>query len=236
MSTSRAARPGAYPGPVLLALDTATSSVTVAVHDGDDVLAEHSEQDVRRHTELLAPTIRTVLRRAALTPRDLDAVVVGIGPGPFTGLRVGIATARTLGFALGIDVHGLVSLDALAQRVVADGGPQDFAVATDARRKEVYWARYRVVAGVPTRENEPRVDRPDALPADVRGLPCAGRGPLLYPDLLTAPYGPLDVDAGALASAAQRALGAGESLPPPEPLYLRRPDARPREPRVPSVP
>lgn len=222
---------------MLLALDTATSAVTVAVRADGRTLAERSEIDVRRHTETLAPAVRDVLADAGLRPADLTTVVVGVGPGPFTGLRVGVVTARTMGLALGIPVHGVCSLDAIARQVVATGAPERFLVATDARRKEVYWATYRAGAHGAQRDGEPQVVRPGELPDDVRALPSAGRGHDLYPGLLTGdPLGPLDVSAGALAELAEAELAAGRSLLVPEPLYLRRPDAQPQAPRTPAGP
>lgn len=226
---------------MLLALDTATSAVTVAVRDDGRTLAQRSEIDVRRHTETLAPAVRDVLGDAGLRPADLTAIVVGVGPGPFTGLRVGVVTARTMGLALAIPVHGLCSLDAIAQQVVAQqvaaGAPERFLVATDARRKEVYWATYRAGERGAQRDGEPQVFRPGELPDDVRALPSAGRGHELYPDLLTGdPLGPLDVSAAALAELAETELAAGRPLLVPEPLYLRRPDAQPQPPRTPAGP
>ena len=99
---------------MLLALDTATPAVTVAVADGATVLADATAVDPRRHGELLAPAVESVLRTAGVDRRELTAIAVGTGPGPFTGLRVGLVTARTLGHALGIPVLGVCTLDVLA--------------------------------------------------------------------------------------------------------------------------
>ncbi len=104
---------------LLLALDTSGAAVTAALHDGARVVAGRSTLDARRHAELLAPSIEAVLAEAGAAPRDLTAVAVGVGPGPFTGLRAGVVTARVLGFALGVEVHGVCSLDALALQVAA---------------------------------------------------------------------------------------------------------------------
>ncbi|MBO1768470.1 tRNA (adenosine(37)-N6)-threonylcarbamoyltransferase complex dimerization subunit type 1 TsaB [Allobranchiibius sp. GilTou38] len=215
---------------MLLAIDTATSAVTAAVHDGTRTLASESVPDARRHAETLTPTIDSVMAHAGLTPQDLDAVAVGVGPGPFTGLRVGIVTATTLGLALGIPVHAVCSLDAIAHQIATQagyGGHGEFLVATDARRKEVYWARYTVQAGAVVRHGEPAVSVPAELDPALRALPAAGRGPLLYP----AEFGPVvpvaDVDAGALAGLVVHRLEHGGELLPPTPLYLRQPDAQP---------
>lgn len=211
----------------LLAIDTATSAVTAAVHADGSVLAGVSLSESRKHAETLAPAIDTAMKEAGLVPADLDAVAVGVGPGPFTGLRVGIVTAATLGLALGIPVYAVCSLDAIAYEVAGSEQHREFLVATDARRKEVYWARYVVVDGAPERQGEPAV----CLPADVdhalRELPTAGGGPLLYPDLFGSAIPVTDVDAGALASLVAHRLAHGGELLPPTPLYLRQPDAKP---------
>ena len=208
---------------MLLAIDTSTSAITAALHDGAGVLLVASRVDPRGHTEHLAPLVQGLLSEAGGVPGDLTDIAVGTGPGPFTGLRVGLVTALTLGHALAIPVHGVCSLDALAE-AAPDGTAGDLLVATDARRKEVYWARYAVGTGAAHRLSAPAVARPADLPADLRSLPTAGRAPRLYPELFPHPVGPLDVDAGVLAGVAALRLAAGEPMPV-EPLYLRRPDA-----------
>lgn len=214
---------------LLLALDTATSAVTVALHDGAQVIAEESLVDSRRHAETLTPMISSVVAGAGRSPADLTAVAVGVGPGPFTGLRVGLATATTLGLALDIPVHGVCSLDALAHATAQqNGAPSNFVVASDARRKEVYWARYRTTdAGIERVSGMPQVCRPADLPDEIRALPAAGRGPQLYPDVFAAALQPLDAPAGGLASYTVQQLAAGRELLPVQPLYLRQPDAKP---------
>lgn len=214
---------------LLLALDTATSAVTVALHDGTTVIAEESLVDSRRHAETLTPMIASVVAGAGRAPADLTAIAVGVGPGPFTGLRVGIATATTLGLALDLPVHGICSLDALAHAAAQEQGtPSDFVIASDARRKEVYWARYRATAdGVERVSGMPQVCRPAELPDEIRALPAAGRGPQLYPDAFAAALLPLDAPAGGVASYTIQQLAAGRELLPVQPLYLRQPDAKP---------
>jgi len=212
---------------LLLGLDTATPAVTVALHDGGQPLAQLVTVDAHRHAELLAPAVARVIADAGVSRRDLTAVAVGVGPGPYTGLRVGLVTARVLGAALGIPVHGVCSLDVIAAGVTADG---DFLVATDARRREVYWARY---GSAKRRTAGPDVARPTDIP--VAGLPVAGEGPVLYPDALPDGRGPAFPAAATLCRIAAAALGNGDQgrlLLPPEPLYLRRPDAR--EPGAPK--
>ena len=213
---------------LLLGLDTATPAVTVALHDGGQPLAQLVTVDAHRHAELLAPAIARVIADAGLSRRDLTGIVAGVGPGPYTGLRVGLVTARVLGAALGIPVYGLCTLDVIAADVEAAGG--DFLVATDARRRELYWARYD---GTGRRTAGPEVAKPVDIPA--AGLPSAGEGPMLYPGVLPEGLGPAFPAAATLCRVAAAALAAGDPdklLLPPEPLYLRRPDAR--EPGAPK--
>jgi tRNA threonylcarbamoyladenosine biosynthesis protein TsaB len=228
------------PDPVLLlAIDTATSAITVALHDGEAVLAESGTLDARRHGEYLAPGIVEVLARAGLVAADVTAVVAGTGPGPFTGLRIGLVTARTFAFARGIPVFGVCSLDALAHQgwlEDAAGLGRSFVVATDARRKEVYWARYDAAAGGIARRGEPLVAKAATIADEVQGLAVVGRGALLFPDCFGPRRGPLDVSAGALAGLAARRLTAGEALGGVDPMYLRRPDVMPMVPRKPVLP
>ena len=214
---------------ILLAMDTSTSAITVAAHDGRAVLAERSVLDPRAHTEHLAPLLTEVLSAADLGPADVTDVAVGIGPGPFTGLRVGLVTARTFAHALGLPCHGVVSLDALAQAAAREGsvcGSAEFIVATDARRREVYWARYAIEGERPRRRTDPAVARPADLPEEARALPAVGRGAQLYPELLPRAAEPLDVSASALAEVALAQLADGV-LVGVDALYLRRPDAHP---------
>ncbi len=224
---------------LLLAIDTSTSAITVAVHDGASVLAESSIIDARGHGEHLTPAIVTVLQEAGRSAPDVTAVVAGRGPGPFTGLRVGLVTARTFALARGIPVLGLCSLDALAHQAWREGAVaagQSLVVATDARRKEVYWSRFEVTPEGAVPVTEPQVSTPAALAELLDGAPVVGRGGLLYPDLLPGRVGPLDVNAGHLADLAVRRQAAGVDLSGIEPLYLRRPDAVPTAERRQPVP
>ncbi|WP_206506444.1 tRNA (adenosine(37)-N6)-threonylcarbamoyltransferase complex dimerization subunit type 1 TsaB [Streptomyces chrestomyceticus] len=207
---------------LLLALDTATPAVTVAVHDGSRVLAEERQVDARRHGELLLPAVDRVLAEAGVKLGAVSDIVVGVGPGPYTGLRVGLVTAATFAAALDVPVHGLCTLDGIAY---AAGLDEPFLVATDARRKEVYWARY---ADARTRLTEPAVDRPADIADEAGALPSVGAGALLYADTFTGVRagGPEHQSAGALAALAAEKLARGEELLPPQPLYLRRPDAQ----------
>ena len=127
---------------LLLAFDTATSAVTVALHDGAAVIAEESAIDARRHGELLSLFIEQGAAQRRRRAGDLTAVAVGTGPGPYTGLRAGLMTARVLASALGIRLEGVCSLDVIAATAHSEAAGREFLVATDARRREVYWARY----------------------------------------------------------------------------------------------
>ncbi|MET9928187.1 MULTISPECIES: tRNA (adenosine(37)-N6)-threonylcarbamoyltransferase complex dimerization subunit type 1 TsaB [unclassified Streptomyces] len=205
-------------------MDTATPAVTVALHDGTSVIAASGQVDARRHGELLLPAVDRVLAEAGVKLDAVTGVVVGVGPGPYTGLRVGLVTAATFGSALAVPVHGICTLDGLAYAAGQDGGLEGpFAVATDARRKEVYWARYEDAR---TRTGDPAVDRPADIAAELAGLPVVGAGAVLYPDAFPDARGPEHVAAGALAALAAERLAAGQELLEPQPLYLRRPDAQ----------
>lgn len=165
----------------VLALDTSSAVAVAVVEDtrpdgappraGSGVLAARRVEEQRRHAELLAPLIVEVLRESGVDRRDLSAVVVGTGPAPFTGLRAGLVTARTFALALGIPVHGISSLDALAAEAASELGlstGSTVLVATDARRREVYWARYRVTWAARTGRTDPVHDQ-SAAGAGTRG-------------------------------------------------------------------
>ncbi|MBM9459744.1 tRNA (adenosine(37)-N6)-threonylcarbamoyltransferase complex dimerization subunit type 1 TsaB [Nocardioides sp. zg-536] len=210
---------------MLLAFDTASPTVTVALHDGSDVVASATSEVAMKHGEQLAPLIQQVLETAGVAPSAVRRIAVGTGPGPFTGLRVGLVTARTLGHVLDAEVLGVCSLDVLAAEAVATGTVEGaFVVASDARRKEVYLASYDAAG---RRTTFPVVDRPATLTTD---LPVVGEGAVLYPEAFADARGPRRPDAAWLA----RAVVAGTvELMAPEPLYLRRPDAEiPRAPKA----
>ena len=181
---------------MLLAFDTATPFVTVALHDGSDVVAELFSERADEARGAAGAADRPGDAGGGVVRQDLTAIAVGVGPGPFTGLRVGLVTARTLGFVLEIPVYGVCSLDVLALEAVETGAVGgDFVVATDARRKEVYLASYDA-AGV--RLDGPVVDKPAALRTD---LPVVGEGAVLYPDDFPNAVGPQRPGAGWLARA-----------------------------------
>ncbi|WP_344823881.1 tRNA (adenosine(37)-N6)-threonylcarbamoyltransferase complex dimerization subunit type 1 TsaB [Actinocorallia longicatena] len=218
---------------LVLAFDTATSAVTVALYEwlpGEGVRPRSvvRGEERQRHAEVLSPSIGLALKRAGVSPGDLDVVAVGVGPGPYTGLRVGLATADALGNALRIPVHGVCTLDAIAW---ATGRDEPFVVATDARRKEVYWARY---ASYSERLTEPMVG-----PAGdaALGLPAYGEGARIYSEILGEPGEPLLPSAEAVAEITISRLSGLRGLPllTPDPLYLRRPDAQEIGPRKKAV-
>ena len=202
---------------MLLAFDTSSPSVSVALHDGEAVVVERGSDQAMRHGEQLAPLVAEVMESVGVVRQDLTAIAVGVGPGPFTGLRIGLVTARTLAFVLQIPVYGACSLDVLAAEAAASGGlPEGFLVATDARRKEVYLATYD---GDGRRHHGPVVDKPAALASE---LPVVGEGARLYPESFPDARGPVRPAAGWLARCVTEEL---VELHDPEPLYLRRPDA-----------
>jgi tRNA threonylcarbamoyl adenosine modification protein YeaZ len=211
---------------LVLALDTATPAVSaglVRLPDGaaPEVLATRVTVDARAHGELLMPSVCQVLAAAGVPMRELHAVVCGAGPGPFTGLRVGMVTAAALGDALGIPAYPVGSLDAIAHRA-GTGSP--LLVVTDARRREVYWARYDRCG---SRVEGPHVSAPRRVPlsevtrvagaADLLGVAVSAAGLVVV-----APRHP---DPAALVAVAAPALRAQAPPGPLTPLYLRRPDA-----------
>jgi tRNA threonylcarbamoyl adenosine modification protein YeaZ len=215
--------------PLLLAVDTSSDVVSAALVEMGDaglrVVAAKDEHAANRHGELLAANIDALLQQGGAVPASLVAVAAGLGPGPFTGLRVGVVTASTLADALGVPSYGVCSLDAIAH-AHADGRP--FVVCTNARRKQVYWARYDGSGG--------RVEGPDiGTAADVAArfadeVPRAvGAGVVLYPAEFDAFDETADAPAASTAVAqlvAERVrVGAGSDVM--EPMYLRRPDASP---------
>ena len=209
-----------------LVIDTSTPAVIAGVCE---VTAERVEVrgtaqvvDGRGHGERLAPMIETALGEAGVRPTDLSAVVAGLGPGPFTGLRVGLATAASMSHALGVPAYGVCSLDALGLEL-AEAVDGEVLAVTDARRKEVYWGRYGAGG---ERLDGPRVDKPAELTASLAGVAAvAGDGAHLYPQVFTSirdePRYPPVAAMARLAADRVRAKAPGEVLTP---LYLRRPD------------
>lgn len=225
-----------------LALDT-SGAIAVAVVDPDGaVRAGSTDTRTRHHAEVLMPMIDAAVRDAGITRADLTGVTVGTGPGPFTGLRVGLVTARVIADTLGVPVRGLCSLyaealpllEARAGRTTGGDGARDgettssaeVAVVTDARRREVYAARFTLRGATPVLLDGPFVARPDAA-AERLGAADAvvGTGTALYPDAF--PDAGTDLlRAENLVRAADLLEAAGEDLSSTDPLYLREPDAK----------
>jgi tRNA threonylcarbamoyl adenosine modification protein YeaZ len=190
---------------VLLAIDT-SAGTSVAVVDRDaGLLAERDSDDTRGHAEVIGRYIAECLAEAGVTGARLSGVVAGVGPGPFTGLRVGIAAARTFAFGIGKPLIPVLSHDALAF-----GLERPTLITTDARRREVYWSRYAA---------------PDEL-----GLPVRIAGPdLIKPGELLTPHGfdrldALTVSAASLGLLAEAMFAHGRPFGAPEAVYLRSPD------------
>ena len=206
---------------LVVGFDTATPAVSVAVHDGERVVAEASAADGRRHGELLMPMIAKVLADAGVSRTDLTAVAVGVGPGPYTGLRVGVVTARVLGSVLGIPVHGVCSLDVIAAAVTPPAGT---GVPGGDRRAP----QGGLLGPVRRRRPPPRgpPGRPRGRHPRRRGRFVAGAGGPLYPESFGEVIEPAYPAARTLCGIVAAQLAAGQPAQAAEPLYLRRPDAR----------
>jgi tRNA threonylcarbamoyl adenosine modification protein YeaZ len=228
---------GTTVGELVLGIDTSTQVAVGLARDGEVIDAMWAG-DSRSHVELLMPTIEALLRRSAVTLAQVSAIAVGMGPGPFTGLRVGIAAAEMLAGVGGIPLRRVCSLDVIGVGWALTSPLTDFVACTDARRKELYWAVYNPYG---QRTAGPYV----SVPGSVRALPCVGPGTLVYPqagggmdsflaiklgvrvDRFASQWprledvGPIaGINAGVLAAYAEQLPDAG-----PEPLYLRHADA-----------
>lgn len=228
---------------MLLAIDSSAGASTAVVHDGE-VLASWRTDATTTHAEVLAPAVGEVMGHAGVLGSQLHAVVVGIGPGPFTGLRVGLVLAHSLAEAWRAPLHGMCSLDSVALRAVSHGLSQgaEFLVVADARRREVYWARYRVggaggseVGGGQVGAERPQraaelVEGPQVGPAaDLPALGAVGIGADLYSEDLALPAGAPAEASRWTADAAELALIADarpQTRREPLPLYLRESDAK----------
>lgn len=189
---------GRFPALISLVIDTATNRTSVGLFHGAEPLFAEFHDGATAHAEALPKLVSDALK----IENGINEVIVGMGPGPFTGLRVGIVFAQTFAKARNIPWHGVCSLDGI------DIDADEYIVSTDARRKEVYWAKYK--SGV-------RVIGPEvSIPEYVADLPDQkfgfGFGEALYPSLVML-------------------LAKSRSFPVTEPMYLRRPDATPTSER-----
>jgi tRNA threonylcarbamoyl adenosine modification protein YeaZ len=193
---------------VLLAIDTsAGTSVAIVDPSTGRTVAERSTPDTMRHAEVIGTLLGEVLAEAAVRPSALEGVVVGMGPGPFTGLRVGIAAARTFALGAGLPLLPMVSADAVARQQALAGSSDTIIVVTDARRKEVFWSLYDLSGAEPERIDGPGLSKPDALPhTDARRVDAA------------------EIPAPQLALAAATLRARELPLASDEALYLRSPD------------
>jgi tRNA threonylcarbamoyladenosine biosynthesis protein TsaB len=227
---------------LLLALDTSTPVVSVAVARSNlpdepgeyglagastTCLAERAVEANNRHGEVLAALIAETLAAAGAVPGDLGQICVGVGPAPYTGLRVGVVTALTFGDALGVPVTGVCSLDVIAHWD-ARPWPDGFTVVTDARRREVFWASYkdgRRISG-------PAVDPPAEVADRIRdGSTVVGAGAVLHAASFERNLVDSRQPTPSAADLAEIAKSARWVIRPAAPIYLRRPDARPPAPR-----
>ncbi|WP_403022965.1 tRNA (adenosine(37)-N6)-threonylcarbamoyltransferase complex dimerization subunit type 1 TsaB [Salinibacterium sp. GXW1014] len=195
---------------MLLSIDT-SAGTSVAVVDRDrGIIAELAESDTRRHAEVVGELIARCLEQAGVKVADLSGVAVGMGPGPFTGLRVGIAAAQAFALGAAKPLVRVVSHDAIAFQHYAAGSAGPLLVVTDARRREVYWSAYSGVdaEGLPVRSGEPALAAPAELPTDagVTRIDAA------------------EVSAGAAGMLAELLYFHGRDFAGAEPLYLRSPD------------
>ncbi|MGW4249136.1 tRNA (adenosine(37)-N6)-threonylcarbamoyltransferase complex dimerization subunit type 1 TsaB [Nocardia sp. NPDC004722] len=232
---------------LILAVDTATPAVTAGLVELEPAepgsnaprlttITTKVTVDARAHNEVLTPHILACLAESGRSRADIAAVVAGIGPGPFTGLRVGMATAAAFGDALGVPVYGVCSLDAIAADTESylreSSEPTELLVVTDARRREVYWARYRADGEAATATGAgatlSRVEGPEvSKPADLdQAAATVIAGSASHVDYFDLPVLPVETPspAGLVRCAAAEIL-TGATPAPLVPLYLRRPDA-----------
>lgn len=208
-----------------------SGAVSVAIASGEEVRAVRTDARARHHDEVLLGMIEDALAESGGTRADITRVVAGRGPGPFTGLRVGLVTARSIATVLDAELVGVSSLEALALEAAEKfTEANDVAVALDARRKEVYFAVYHVERGANGIELSERIAPAVAAPADAarvigQGAVIVGAGAHLYPELLP-PHGDIEhANAGHLIRAAAAAEARREDVSSTEPMYLRDADA-----------
>ncbi|GAA0998211.1 tRNA (adenosine(37)-N6)-threonylcarbamoyltransferase complex dimerization subunit type 1 TsaB [Subtercola frigoramans] len=210
---------------IVLAIDTSAATSVAVVSGERGILSEANGLDTMKHAEVIGRLIEQALSEAGVRPAELTAVVAGMGPGPFTGLRVGIAAAHAFAIGAGIDVLPVVSHDAIAFERRSAGERGELLVVSDARRKEVYWSLYdlgatRLHTAVPDAPVSGALGSGSALRLDGPGL----AKPDSLPHGAAARVDATHVSAGALGSVALGILEAGGEFATGQALYLRSPD------------
>ena len=221
---------------LILGIESATTQVGCAIGGHEGVLASAHSARGRRHAEMLTPQIDFVRRQARIELSEISVVAVDVGPGLYTGLRVGIAAAMATAYGLGVPMIGVSSLDLLAFPVRQSS--RLIVTAIDARRGEVFTATYRQVPGGVQRLTEPKVCKPDEVASELlaRGEDAllVGDGAVRYADVFAplrgvelATAGTQFPSAGALVELAHARALREEFITPAElePVYLRKPDA-----------
>jgi tRNA threonylcarbamoyladenosine biosynthesis protein TsaB len=220
---SAAVRSPDYPGQVILGIDTSLGTGVAVVEPDGVVRSQIESTDPRGHAEVIGGLIEQALAEASVRPGDIEYVAAGMGPGPFTGLRVGIAAARAFALGRGIPVVPVVSHDAVALELLLYaaltgdlgdlGDPEPFAVVTDARRREFAFTIYGDLDddGLPVRVAEPALVLRDDLDGVLAQAAARRRDTDRIP-------------AAMVALAAARAIAAGRTIGPEDALYLRSPD------------
>jgi tRNA threonylcarbamoyladenosine biosynthesis protein TsaB len=167
---------------LVLGIETSTRQMSVAVGNEGGIVASIQATRASAGDELLAPSVRRVLELAELEPRRLGGIAIGLGPGLFTGMRVGVAAARGLAQVLGVPIVGIASLDVLAFRVRYSR--RLICAVTDARRGEVFWALYRPLQGGIVREGQYLVGTASRLTGELEAVRedvlLVGGGALVY--------------------------------------------------------
>lgn len=221
---------------IVVGIETSTPQTSVAIGTENEIVARVSVAG-RARQESVTPLLHELLHRSGLTLSQVGGVAVGVGPGLFTGLRVGVETAKTLAQVTGVPIVGITSLDALAYAVRHT--PRRIAAVIDARRSEVYSALYRAVPGGVMRERGYEVHAPDRLAAELQAMPdevmAVGNGAMLYRHVLEEIGSRIEFassmaahpDAAALVELAVPRFLREEHDRPFDvvPLYLRRSDA-----------
>ncbi len=206
------------PGGAILSIDTSVGTAVAVVASDGVVLSVASSDNPLGHAEAIGALLVLALAEASVAPSGIACVAAGMGPGPFTGLRVGIAAARTFAQGRGVPVIPVVSHDAIALEVfladaLRDAETPRFAVVTDARRREFAYSVYDGIDddGLPIRSIGPDLIARDALDAELAALGARR-------------HDAAGVPAEMVGLAASRAVAAGRSIGPDDALYLRSPD------------